>query len=126
MKIDRFEDIIAWQLGRELVKHIYIDLKNCRDFSFKDQIQRAALSITNNIAEGFGRKGDKELSRYLKISKGSCLEVRSMLYSALDLGYLNQDQFNYTFALTVRIEQTLIKFIQSISIYETKDAGRRT
>jgi len=126
MKIEKFEDIIAWQIGRELVKFIYINLKDCRDYSFKDQIQRAAVSITNNIAEGFGRKGDKELSRYLKISKGSCLEVRSMLYSALDLDYLNQNQFNYAFTLTVRIEQTLIKFIQSISIYETKDAGRRT
>ncbi|MDF1497146.1 MAG: four helix bundle protein [Patescibacteria group bacterium] len=126
MKIEKFEDIIAWQLGRELVQFVYSNLRDCRDYAFKDQMQRATISITNNIAEGFGRKGDKELTRYLKISKGSCLEVRSMLYSALDLGYFDQKQFNHSFALTVRIEQTIIKFIQSISIYETKDAGRRT
>jgi len=69
MKIEKFEDIIAWQLVRELVKFIYNDLNGCRDYSFKDQIQRAIISIINNIAEGFGRKGDKELSRYLKIFK---------------------------------------------------------
>lgn len=126
MKIDKFEDIIAWQLGRELVKFIYLNLKDCRDYSFKDQIQRAAISITNNIAEGFGRKGDKELSRYLKISKGSCFETRSMLYSALDLGYFDQTQFDQAFELTIRIEQTLVKFIHSISAYEYSDERRGT
>ncbi len=120
MRIEKFEDIIAWQIGRELVKFVYGNLRGCRDYAFKDQIQRATISITNNIAEGFGRKGDKELSRYLKISKGSCLETRSMLYSAVDLEYFNKDQFNQAFELTVRIEQTLVKFIQSISIYENK------
>jgi len=81
------------------------------------------IIITNNIAEGFGRKGDKELSRYLKISKGSCLETRSMLYSALDLGYFNQEQFDKAHDLTVRIEQTLVKFIKSI---KTTNVGRAT
>lgn len=115
MKIERFEDIVAWQLGRELIVFLYESLQHCRDYSFRDQIQRASISINNNIAEGFGRKGDKELSRYLKIAKGSSLEVRSMLYVAIDLTYLNQGQFNKAFELTVRIEQTLVKFIRALS-----------
>jgi len=114
MKIERFEDIIAWQLGRELVRVLYKKLQSCHDYSFRDQMQRAAISIINNIAEGFGRKGDKELVRYLKISKGSCLEVRSMLYSAKDLGYLSDEDFSNFFDLTVRIEQALLRFIRAL------------
>ena len=115
MKIERFEDIVAWKLGRQLVKLLYTEFNVCRDYSFKDQIQRAALSIMNNIAEGFGRKGDKELSRYLKISKGSCSEVRSMLYAAEDLNYLKPIPLAAAKELAVRIEQTLVRFIQSVS-----------
>lgn len=68
----------------------------------------------NNVAEGFGRKGDKELTRYLKIAKGSCMEVRSMSYAAKDLKYLADNDVVDLFDLTVRIEQSLLRFIQAI------------
>ena len=62
MKIEKFEDIIGWQKAKNLTLDIYKQFKNCRDFSFKDQMQRATISIMNNIAEGFERRGDKELN----------------------------------------------------------------
>jgi four helix bundle protein len=115
MRIDRFEDIIAWQLGRELFKNIYPLVEVSKDYWFRDQIRRASLSITNNIAEGFGRYGNKEMIRYLKISKGSCLEVRSMLYSAVDINLIkSKEEFDKLFDLTVRIEKLLVSFIKSL------------
>ena len=77
-KVNNFEELRVWQHARELVKFIYSDFVNCKDWGFKTQIQKAGISIGNNIAEGFERKSDKEFSRFLDISKGSCGEVRSM------------------------------------------------
>jgi four helix bundle protein len=82
MKIERFEDIIAWQLAKELTISIYSLFENSNDYGFKDQIQRASISIMNNIAEGFERKTNNEFKQFLYIAKGSCGEVRSMLIVA--------------------------------------------
>ena len=68
MKIDRFEDIIAWQKSKELTKLIYSKFAESKDFSFRDQIQRASVSIMNNIAEGFERKSNNEFKYFLYIS----------------------------------------------------------
>lgn len=89
MANNRFEDLVIWQKSRILVNDCYRIFRDLKDYSFKDQILRASVSIMNNIAEGFERKGDKELRKFLYISKGSCGEVRSMLYLALDCGYIN-------------------------------------
>ncbi len=94
MRIEKFEDLICWQKARELATITYFTFKVNRDFSFKDQIERAVVSISNNIAEGFERKSNKEFNQFLHIAKGSCGEVRSMLYIALDLGYINQTKFD--------------------------------
>ena len=80
MKIEKFEDIIAWQKGKELTILVYSEFKNCKDFSFRNQIERASVSIMNNIAEGFERKINNEFKQSLFIAKGSCGEVRSMIY----------------------------------------------
>jgi four helix bundle protein len=85
MKIKRFEDIIAWQKAKELSVQVYGLFENSKDFGFKDQIQRASVSVMNNIAEGFERRGNKEFRHFLYIAKGSCGEVRSMLYLAKEL-----------------------------------------
>ncbi len=93
-KARRFEDLWIWQQARSLVKEIYEDFNNgpgSRDFGFRDQIQRAGISIMNNIAEGFERKSDNEFRRFLDIAKGSCGEVRSMYYSAEDLDYVKAE-----------------------------------
>jgi len=69
MKIDRFEDIIAWQKAKELAIKIYSHFKDSKDFGFRDQIQRASVSVMNNIAEGFERKSDKEFIQFLFMQK---------------------------------------------------------
>jgi four helix bundle protein len=93
MKITRFEDIESWQEARLLVKEIYGYFRDCRDFGFKDQVQRAAVSIMSNIAEGFERRGNKEFVHFLSVSRGSLSEVKSLSYAALDVGLLTAEQF---------------------------------
>ena len=90
--IKNFEDLMIWQESRELVNEIYAQLKTCKDYGFRDQIQRASVSIMNNIAEGFERYSDTEFRRFLDISKASCGEVRSMLYLAEDIKYIPKDE----------------------------------
>ena len=114
MKIEKFEDIIAWQKGKELTLTWYEVLKNNRDYYFRDQVLRASVSIMNNIAEGFERRGDKELRKFLFIAKGSSGEVRSMSYLALELGYINKDQFNNLYSLTFEISKILSGFIKTL------------
>lgn len=114
-KIERFEDMLIWQDARLLIKNIYSTFAKCRDFSFRDQIQRAVISIMNNSAEGYERKGDKEFKRFLYIAKGSCGEVRSMLYIALDLNYIKKQEFDYLFEKTERISKMLASFIKKLN-----------
>lgn len=85
-KIERFEDLIAWQKAKTLCMEVYKAFDQRRDFGFKDQIQRASVSVMNHVAEGFERKGNKEFAHFLYIAKGSCGEVRSMLVLAGELG----------------------------------------
>ena len=91
----RFEELWVWQQARTLVKEIYSDFgpgtPGMRDFGFRDQIQRAGVSIMNNLAEGFERITDPKFSWHLDIAKGSCGEVRSMYYAAEDLHYLSAE-----------------------------------
>lgn len=89
----RFEEITAWQKARELTALIYRVTRDgdfSRDFGLKDQIRRASVSIMNNIAEGFGRHGDKEFARYLEMAKASAYEVQSCSYVAVDAGYVDE------------------------------------
>ncbi len=88
MKFDRFEDIIAWKKSRIFVKNIYKQFRELKDFSYKDQVYRAAVSIMNNIAEGFEKRTNTDFKKFLYIAKASCAEVRSMLYLGffLELG----------------------------------------
>ena len=92
MTAKRFEDLRIWQDARERANAVYdvFGPESCgsRDFGFKDQIQRAGVSVRNNIAEGFERRSDQDFARFLDIAKGSNGEVRSMLYLAEDRGYL--------------------------------------
>lgn len=114
MKIEKFEDIIAWQKAKSLTLNIHGQFKYCRDFSFRDQIQRAVISIMNNIAEGFERRTNKELKNFLFIAKGSCGEVRSMLYLALQLGYINKNQFKEDYDLSVEISKIISGLIKTL------------
>src|SRR5215471_711140 len=96
MKIQRFEDILAWQKARTLAKNIYDSTRAgafAKDYGLKDQVQRASVSTMSNIAEGFERGGDREFVQFLSNSKGSCGEVKSHLYVALDLNYITDSTF---------------------------------
>ena len=92
-----FEELRIWQQARILVKNVYSNFKadtiGHKDFGFRSQFQRAAVSVMNNIAEGFERGSKADFARFLDIAKGSCGEVRSMLYIALDLDYINDENF---------------------------------
>ncbi|MBI4053876.1 MAG: four helix bundle protein [Candidatus Doudnabacteria bacterium] len=114
MKIERFEDIVAWQKGKVLVLFLYGVLRSNKDFGFKDQIQRAAVSITNNIAEGYERRSNKELKQFLFIAKGSVSEVRSMLHIGLGLKYFNQVDFDKAHNLALEIARLLSGFIKTL------------
>jgi four helix bundle protein len=94
--IRRFEDIQAWQKARELTREIYRTCEQSRlskDFGLKDQLCRAAVSSMSNIAEGFARKGDRDFAHFLDIARGSVIEVQSLLYVALDVGYIERNHF---------------------------------
>jgi len=114
MKIDRFEDIIAWQKAKELTVEIYQMFFESKDFGFKDQIQRASVSIMNNIAEGFERKTNNELKYFLFVAKGSCGEVRSMLILAKELEKLPHDKFEELYLLSEEISKMLSAFIKTL------------
>ena len=114
MRINRFEEIKAWQKSRILVKEIYTEFRDLKDYSFKNQIQRAVISVQNNIAEGFERRGNKELRQFLYISKGSSAEVRSMLYNALDLGYVKNDRFSNLYDKTEEVSKMLSGLIKKL------------
>lgn len=102
-QIRKFEEIQAWQCARKLTRTIYL-LSNSggfkQDYALKDQIRRATISVMSNIAEGFGRGGNKEFIQFLSIAKGSVTEVQAQLYVALDVGYIEQKQFDEIYKLT--------------------------
>jgi len=100
-KIERFEDLIAWQKARSLTYIVYQVTRQgafARDFGLSNQIQRSAVSIMSNLAEGFERSGLGEFHQFLSTAKSSCAEVRSQLYVALDVGYLSQVEFEQLLA----------------------------
>lgn len=114
MKTDRFEDIIAWQKSKQLTLTNYKEFKDSRDFGFKDQIQRAAVSVMNNIAEGFERKSNNEFKYFLYIAKGSCGEVRSMLYLAKELNTISKESFNEKYQLAEETSKVLSGLIKTL------------
>ncbi|MBU0633729.1 MAG: four helix bundle protein [Candidatus Omnitrophica bacterium] len=106
--------MIAWQKAKQLVLNLYTALKLCKDFSFRDQIQKASVSIMNNIAEGFERRTNKEFKNFLFIAKGSCGEVRSMLYLAWQLQYVDKEDFEKNMFLSLEISKLLSGFIKTL------------
>lgn len=114
MHINQFEDALSWQKAKTLNILVYKHFKNIKDYSFRDQIQRASVSIMNNIAEGFERNSDKELKQFLYISKGSCGEVRSMLILGLELNYIDKTQYQEMYILAVDISKLLAGFIRKL------------
>jgi len=114
LKITRFEEIYAWQKSKALSVGVYRAFKESRDYGFRNQIQRASVSTMNNIAEGFERQTNKEFVQFLYIAKGSCAEVRSMLYLAEELTYLDKTVLRKLEEETVEVTKILNGLIRSI------------
>ena len=114
--IERFEDIRAWQEARLLTKQIY-QLSGegifSQDFGLRDQIRRAAVSAMSNIAEGFDCVTKKEFARFLEIARRS-VEVQSLLYVALDVGYINKQTFEQHYQQTAKTKGLIGGFRHSL------------
>jgi len=120
MRIERFEDIEAWQLARELTRKVY-DLtkmgKFALDFGLKRQIQNAAGSSMHNIAEGFDSETNREFIRFLRYAKRSCTEVQSQLYVALDQHYITETEFRDVYDHAGRTRAAIRGFIKYLLSY---------
>ena len=114
MEIKQFEDIIAWQKAKSLTILLHCALLSSKEWTFKDQIQRASLSIMNNIAEGYERRTNKDFRNFLYIAKGSCAEVRSMLSVAYELKTLAPEQCEQARSLSIEISRLLSGFIKKL------------
>lgn len=111
--IKKFEEIQAWQKARELTNKIYkISSKNefSNDFTLKGQIRKASISIMLNIAEGYARRSNREFRQYLNYAHGSCAEVQSALYIALDQKYITQENFDIYYSQTEEISKMITSF----------------
>ena len=121
--IKKFEDIDAWQRARELTREIYRVTNQgafAKDLGLRDQVRRASVSIMSNIAEGFGRGGNREFIQFLSMAKGSVSEVQAQLYVAVDAGYLTKDQFQQLYSLSESTGNLIGGFIR----YLTKSADK--
>ena len=124
--IEKLEDLVTWQKARRLTTEIYRITSNgsfSRDFGLRDQIRRASVSVVSNIAEGYGRGGNKEFLQFLSLSEGSLYEVKTQLYIASGISYINAENLT---RLTEDIEEILrminglIKYLKSSDIKGTK------
>ncbi len=115
--VGRFEQLRVWQKARVLARAIYTVTSSgrfARDFGLSSQMQRAAVSIMSNIAEGFERFSDRELFRHLTIARGSCAELRSQLYLACDIGYIDELTFKRLLAQAEELANDIGSFRNSV------------
>jgi len=121
--IQKFEDLIIWKLARELAKNIFkLTLKDSfsKDFKLVGQIRSSSGSAMDNIAEGFDREGNKEFIQFLYISKGSCNEVKSQLYRALDNNYIDKNEFDLNYDKATELSNKTKSFINYLKQSELK------
>lgn len=124
-KVTRFEDLKCWQLARELVKLVFLaceEGKLAKDFETRSQIKRAALSAMNNIAEGFGRFGNKDFIRFLDIAQSSSNEVKSITYALEDMEYLSTTKINQIRGKAEETKNTTLAFIRYLRKRENTKA----
>ncbi len=112
-RIERFEDLQVWQEGYSLATEVYKAFKACKDYGFRDQVQRAAVSIPSNIAEGYERHFNKEFIQFLYVAKGSCGELRTQLLLAMELELLEKQLGFELTEKTRKISAMLFKFIKT-------------
>ena len=110
-----FEDLEVWKRSARLSGNIYKELKNLKDFGFKDQITRSGLSIPSNIAEGIERNSNKETINFLSYAKGSCAELRTQIYIGIDIGYITKETGNLWVQETKEISAMLVGLMKSLN-----------
>lgn len=119
MKVTRFEDLEIWKLARELYRLVFKITSEepfCRDYKFRDQMRDSSGSVSDNIAEGFGRGGNKEFIQFLSVAMGSCSETRNQSYRAFDSNYISEeilDEFLERTDHLLRKTANLIKTLKS-------------
>ena len=113
MKIGKFEDLEVWKESMNLSVLVYRALRDCKDFGLRDQIQRASVSVPSNIAEGFGRKTNKEYLYFLYISQGTCMELRTQLYLAREISIISNENSEILIEKTRKISAMIYRLIQS-------------
>jgi len=119
MATQSFKDLIVWQRASELSLDVYRSFNDIKDYSFRDQIRRAALSAPNNIAEGYARRSDKAFRNFLFIAKGSIAEVESMLLIAQKLGYVTNTQQEELINKADEVSRLLSGFIKKLSAVDS-------
>jgi len=122
MKIIRFEDLECWKEARGLTKSVYDYTKRSafsNDFRLSGQISCAAISVMNNICEGFDSKSNKEFIRFLTYSRRSCSEVQNCLYIALDQNYISENEFQNTYDHCAKIRKIIDGLIRYLKKHET-------
>jgi four helix bundle protein len=107
MKFQKFEDILGWQKGQDLAVLVYEHFSNNKDFDFRNQIRRASVSVSNNVAEGFDRGSNKDFTRFLYIARASASEVKSMYYLGKRLNLIDQTQFDLGINLSSEVNKIL-------------------
>lgn len=123
MTVNNIEDLVTWQLARELSKDIYVNTNTpefLKDYRFCAQIRAAVGSIMDNIAEGFEREGNKEFIQFLYIAKGSCGEVKSQLYRASDVGYITNEKFSELLSKTKDVKEKITSLIRYLKQSDIK------
>lgn len=122
-KINTFSDLYVWKEGHKLVLQIYQITKSFpvqEKFALVDQMCRAVVSITSNIAEGFSRQGVKEKIQFYLMAKGSLTEIQNQLYIARDVGYINAAKFNEIWEQTVVVHKLVTGIIKSVKLFTIK------
>ncbi len=112
-KIEKFEDLEVWKESMRLALSIYRILESCNNFNMRDQMQRAAVSIPSNIAEGYDRNSNKEFIRFLNIAKGSCGELRTQLYLSRELKLIEKPLCDELIEKTHKISAMLSNLIKT-------------
>ncbi len=112
-KISRFEDLEVWKESMRLSREIYKQFSGSRDYGFRDQIQRAAVSVPSNIAEGYERQSNKEFIQFLFIARGSSGELRTQLYLAIELKFIDNDKGRQLVEQSRKLSAMLSKLIKT-------------
>lgn len=117
---DALQSLEVWNRSRQLTVEIYQALRSCKDYGFKDQITRSAVSVPSNIAEGFERNSKRDFINYLRIARGSCAETRTQLYIAEDIGYVDKSKAGSLIVEALEIS----KMLQGLINRYTPDINR--